>query len=343
MRFPSLFFFMLDRSASACALAPFNLSRSVEVFLLVCSRSERLSYLIKIPRGSELSARSGAWPGFTLPQEGVYEALPRVRLALLRHMAGYDDPAEELYYMDDTAGSFDQDLVYALDAGVRHSVNQALAQAIQPIKHHLLGLVDQQAWAAPVSASTMEDPSFATIPQSEKQLSNPHAADFQSLIRNMAREHDCNAGSQKKGKDAPPSSSSSSEPSSEQEDVPPRKHKKKARHMEVPTPKVLTFEPDDIVHPRYSLWLPPPEVADYVEAHIRHGFDKDISSRLREPLYMCKFSPLLRDNEIVTLFDVEAEFFFEPGSQSLSGGTLHPWVRRIRTRSPGPSTLDETS
>ncbi|KAJ1099901.1 hypothetical protein NDU88_004994 [Pleurodeles waltl] len=138
-------------------------------------------------------------------------------------MAGYDDPAEELYYMADTAGSFDQDLVYALDAGVRHSVNQALVQAIQPIKHHLLGLVEQQAWAAPGNASTSEDPSFAAIPQSEKQLSNPHAADFQSLIRNMAREHDYNAGSHKKGKDVPPSSSSSSEPSSEQEDAPPRK------------------------------------------------------------------------------------------------------------------------
>ncbi|KAJ1109641.1 hypothetical protein NDU88_007001 [Pleurodeles waltl] len=154
-------------------------------------------------------------------------------------MAGYDDPAEELYYMDDTAGSFDQDLVYALDAGVRHSVNQALAQAIQPIKHHLLGLVDKQDWAAPVSASTMEDPSFVANQQTEKQLSNPHAADFQSLIRNMAREHDYNAGSHKKGGDAPPSSSSSSEPSSEQEDTPPRKRKKKAHHQEVPTPKEM--------------------------------------------------------------------------------------------------------
>ncbi|KAJ1082166.1 hypothetical protein NDU88_002336 [Pleurodeles waltl] len=154
-------------------------------------------------------------------------------------MAGYDDQAEELYYMDDTAGSFDQDLVYALDSGVRHSVNQALAQAIQPIKHHLLGLVDQQAWAAPVSASSMGDPSFAANPQPEKQFSNPHAADFQSLIRNMAREHDYNAGSQKKGVAVPASSSSSSEPFSEHEDAPPRKRKKKAHHQEVPTPKEM--------------------------------------------------------------------------------------------------------
>ncbi|KAJ1187050.1 hypothetical protein NDU88_003829 [Pleurodeles waltl] len=77
--------------------------------------------------------------------------------------------------------------------------------------------------------------------QPEKQLSNPHAADFQSLIRNMAREHDYNAGSQKKGVDVPASSSSSSEPSSEREDVPPRKRKKKAHHQEVPTPKVALF------------------------------------------------------------------------------------------------------
>ncbi|KAJ1172915.1 hypothetical protein NDU88_004757 [Pleurodeles waltl] len=105
--------------------------------------------------------------------------------------------------MDDTTGSFDQDLVYALDAGVRHSVNQALAQAIQPIKHHLLGLVDQQGWVAPVSAPPIVDSSFAANPQSAKQSSNPHAADFESLIRNMAREHDYNAGAQKKAVNDP--------------------------------------------------------------------------------------------------------------------------------------------
>ncbi|KAJ1204774.1 hypothetical protein NDU88_000212 [Pleurodeles waltl] len=154
-------------------------------------------------------------------------------------MAGYDDQAEDLYYMDDTAGSFDQDLVYALDAGVRHAVTQAFAQAIQPIKHHLLGLVDQQAWAAPTSAPTMGDSSFAAIPQPAKQPSNPHAADFQSLLRNMAREHDYNAESQKKVGDDPASSSSSSEHSSEREDAPPRKRKKKAHHQEAPTPKEM--------------------------------------------------------------------------------------------------------
>ncbi|KAJ1082810.1 hypothetical protein NDU88_002975 [Pleurodeles waltl] len=141
-------------------------------------------------------------------------------------MAGYEDQAEELYYMDDNAGSFDQDLVYALDAGVPHSVNQALAQGIQPIKHHLLGLVDQQGWVAPVGAPPIGESPFAASTQAAKQSSNPHAADFESLIRNMAREHDYDAGAQKKAVSDPASSSSSSEHSSEQGDVPPRKHKK---------------------------------------------------------------------------------------------------------------------
>ncbi|KAJ1114648.1 hypothetical protein NDU88_002883 [Pleurodeles waltl] len=207
-------------------------------------------------------------------------------------MAGYDDQAEELYYLDDTTGSFDQDLVYALDAGVRHSVNQALAQAIQPIKHHLLGLVEQQGWVAPASAQPIGESSLSASTQASKQVTNQHAADFESLIRNMAREHDYNAGSQKKAV-SDPASSSSSEHSSEQGNAPPCKRKKKAHHQEAPAPKVLTFEPEDTVHPRSSLWLPPPEVADYVEAHIRHSFDKDLRSRQRSECPRPIFPPKL--------------------------------------------------
>ncbi|KAJ1141624.1 hypothetical protein NDU88_007952 [Pleurodeles waltl] len=135
-------------------------------------------------------------------------------------MAGYDDQAEDLYYFNDNTGSFDQDLVYALDAGMRHSVNQALVQAIQPFKHHLLGLVDQQAWSAPAGTPSLAGPSLSADTQSAKQSPNLHAADFQSLLRNMAREHDYNAGSLKKAVDAPASSSASSGHSSEQ-DAPP--------------------------------------------------------------------------------------------------------------------------
>ncbi|KAJ1110643.1 hypothetical protein NDU88_007991 [Pleurodeles waltl] len=112
---------------------------------------------------------------------------------------------------------------------MRHSVDQALVQAIQPIKHHLLGLVDQQAWSAPAGAIPMGEPSFSADSQSAKHIPNPHAADFQSLFRNMAREHDYNAGSLKKAGDAPASSSASSSHSSEQEDAPPQE----VRHQQI--------------------------------------------------------------------------------------------------------------
>ncbi|KAJ1112808.1 hypothetical protein NDU88_001069 [Pleurodeles waltl] len=105
---------------------------------------------------------------------------------------------------------------------MRHSVNQALVQAIQPFKHHLLGLVDQQAWSAPAGTPSLAGPSLSADTQSAKQSPNPNAADFQSLLRNMAREHDYNAGSLKKAVDAPASSSASPGHSSEQEDAPPR-------------------------------------------------------------------------------------------------------------------------
>ncbi|KAJ1132079.1 hypothetical protein NDU88_010409 [Pleurodeles waltl] len=193
-------------------------------------------------------------------------------------MASYGDQAKDLYYLDEPAGSFDQDLVYALDAGVRHTVNQALAHAIQPIKHHFLGFVEQQGWIAPSVSLAIGELPLPANTQASNQSTNPHSADFESLIRNIAREHDYNSGSQKKAVSDP---ASSSEQSSEQGDDLPRKRKKKVHHQEAPTPKVLTFEPEDIVHPRSSLWLPPPEVADYVESHIRHSIDKEVRSRLR--------------------------------------------------------------
>ncbi|KAJ1099556.1 hypothetical protein NDU88_004656 [Pleurodeles waltl] len=187
-------------------------------------------------------------------------------------MAGYKDQAGDEYYMDDTAGSFEQDLVYTLDAAVRHTVNQALAQAMSLIKHHLLGFAEQQGWVAPSGGQAMSEHSLSGGSQSIMQSTNPHAAVFESLIRGMAKKHDYIASSSQKTKSREDMASSSPDHSSDQGDDPPRKHKKKSHH---------TFEPEDSVHRRSSLWMPPPEVTDYVESHIIHGFDKDVRSRLR--------------------------------------------------------------
>ncbi|KAJ1101211.1 hypothetical protein NDU88_006283 [Pleurodeles waltl] len=88
---------------------------------------------------------------------------------LLKNMAGYEDQADDGYYLDEPAGSFEQDLVYALDAGVRHTVNQALAQAIKPIKHHLLGFAEQQGWVAPSGIQSIMEPSLSAGTQAAKQ------------------------------------------------------------------------------------------------------------------------------------------------------------------------------
>ncbi|KAJ1194902.1 hypothetical protein NDU88_004187 [Pleurodeles waltl] len=145
-------------------------------------------------------------------------------------MAGYEDQTDDGYYLDESSGSFEQDLVNVLDAGVRHTVNQALAQAIKPIKHHLIGFAEQQGWVAASGVQSIIELSLSGGPQSIKQSHNPHSADFENLIRAMAKEHDYNALDQKEA--ASDLASSSSDHSSEQGDDPSRKRKKKSHHQE---------------------------------------------------------------------------------------------------------------
>ncbi|KAJ1124817.1 hypothetical protein NDU88_003266 [Pleurodeles waltl] len=128
-------------------------------------------------------------------------------------MAGY------AYYLDEPAGSFEHDLVYALDAGVRHTANQSLAQAIKPIKHYLIGFAEQQGWVARSGVQSIIEPSLSAGTQSSKQCHNPHSADFENLIRAMAKDHDYNRSTQKKA--ASDLAFSSTDHSSEQGDDPP--------------------------------------------------------------------------------------------------------------------------
>ncbi|KAJ1139550.1 hypothetical protein NDU88_005920 [Pleurodeles waltl] len=139
-------------------------------------------------------------------------------------MAGYEDQAGDEYYMDDSAGFFEQDLVYALDAGVHHTANQALAQAIRPIKNHLIGFAEPQEWVAPSGVRTIIEPSLSGGSQTLKKSHNLHAVDFESLISAMAKEHNYNASSQK-AKSREDLASSSSDHSSDQGNDPPKAQK----------------------------------------------------------------------------------------------------------------------
>ncbi|KAJ1154283.1 hypothetical protein NDU88_007036 [Pleurodeles waltl] len=71
---------------------------------------------------------------------------------------------------------------------------------------------------------------------------------------------------------------------SDQDEAPcPRKKKHQDRGSDPgpSPPKVLTFDPTEIVHPRSTNWVPLPEVVTYVQSHFRQGFDKEVRVRLR--------------------------------------------------------------
>ncbi|KAJ1123339.1 hypothetical protein NDU88_001810 [Pleurodeles waltl] len=136
------------------------------------------------------------------------------------------DLGEGTFY-DDSLGSFEHDLVYAFDAGVRHAVNVALAQAIQPIKHHLSGFAEQHGWVP--QTSSQEELPFSQV---SGLGANPHQADFEQLVQALNKKHGYSSlqllhpGDESKGD----SDSTSSNSSDRDSDSPPRKRKSKYRH-----------------------------------------------------------------------------------------------------------------
>ncbi|KAJ1150495.1 hypothetical protein NDU88_003286 [Pleurodeles waltl] len=56
---------------------------------------------------------------------------------------------------------------------------------------------------------------------------------------------------------------------------------RKVRKRPPPPLQVLDFDPTEIIYPRSSNWVPPPEVAQYVQANLRKSFDKEVRSRLK--------------------------------------------------------------
>ncbi|KAJ1177952.1 hypothetical protein NDU88_003203 [Pleurodeles waltl] len=105
-------------------------------------------------------------------------------------MAGYEEDSGEGTYYDDSVGPFEQDLVYALDAGARHTVNLALAHAVQPIKHHLLGFAEQQGRTQNSASRSYEELPFSQDPSGSNSDANPHLEDFEQMARSLAKDHD---------------------------------------------------------------------------------------------------------------------------------------------------------
>ncbi|KAJ1091622.1 hypothetical protein NDU88_004739 [Pleurodeles waltl] len=58
------------------------------------------------------------------------------------------------------------------------------------------------------------------------------------------------------------------------------KHKSRHTMSESISQKNLLFDPEDIIHPRSTEWVPCMEVAHYVQERLRKSFDKDVHSTL---------------------------------------------------------------
>ncbi|KAJ1193411.1 hypothetical protein NDU88_002709 [Pleurodeles waltl] len=148
-------------------------------------------------------------------------------------MAGYEGEMGEGTFYDDSVGSFEHDFVYALDAGVWHTVNVALALAIQPINHHLLGFAEQQGWVP--QFSSQEELPFSQDTGSSS-VANPHQSDFEQLVQALNKEHGYSSSQllhlrdESKGDSNALSSSNSPVRDS---DSPPRKRKAKSHHSSV--------------------------------------------------------------------------------------------------------------
>ncbi|KAJ1154776.1 hypothetical protein NDU88_007519 [Pleurodeles waltl] len=189
-------------------------------------------------------------------------------------------------------GSFVEDsLVEALDSNVQYSVNKALAKALGPLTSQLKGFVRQQSWfpSLPLSESSSQIPNPGGKAKGKSQGKRWQSDAFEQFSASVLADHGYSHSSQAStssdnSPDALSSDSSSQDSSdSDQADLPGPSKKRRRDRDSVPAPsppKVLTFDPTEIVHPRSSNWVPLPEVASYVQCHLRQGFDKEVRARL---------------------------------------------------------------
>ncbi|KAJ1099756.1 hypothetical protein NDU88_004854 [Pleurodeles waltl] len=204
----------------------------------------------------------------------------------MAHSYSYED--EE--YFGDEPPFFDETLAGALDNTVQLSINKALERALGPLTVHFESFARQKVWLPPIASSEearSDQPS--TSKGKAKTKSWAHSDIFRKLASSIQKEHGYSSSQAQDayGSDSDQSSSKSSSGSDSEEDLGTRPGTSKCKKSEStkapPTkaPKVLTFSPEEIVHPRSSSWVPPPEVAEYLQKHIRASFDKDVRARLQ--------------------------------------------------------------
>ncbi|KAJ1143230.1 hypothetical protein NDU88_009541 [Pleurodeles waltl] len=195
---------------------------------------------------------------------------------------------EEEEYFGDQFPLFDETLAGALGDTVQMSINNALERALGPLSVHFEKFARQKGWLPPIASSEealSDQPS--TSKGKAKAKSWPHSEIFKKLVSSIHEDHGYSFSQAQEAfssdSDRSPAKSSGSDSEQELGPKSSASKRKKSESSSAPpskAPKVLTFSPEEIVHPRSSSWVPPPEVAEYLQKHIRASFDKEEGIRV---------------------------------------------------------------
>ncbi|KAJ1139940.1 hypothetical protein NDU88_006302 [Pleurodeles waltl] len=119
------------------------------------------------------------------------------------------------------------------------------------------------------------------------------------------------------------SPSSSSEPD-QAEPKPSGKRKRKSHiiHESDQTPRTLSFDPENIIDPRSTEWIPCAEVAHDLQDRIRKGFDRDVRNTLRSE---CPRPSLLGKMAEMPALDPNMDTFIKRFSKDPKKGLNRAW------------------
>ncbi|KAJ1211368.1 hypothetical protein NDU88_006728 [Pleurodeles waltl] len=208
--------------------------------------------------------------------------------------------AEDDFYQQEAEEPYDNQmkerLVQALGHHVQESVNQALIEALKPFTQPLVHFGQRELMSGP-SDARVPDTAIAGMNRTQRGSGGPKssAAILSQMASSVLRDHEYeqdmfeipsglhsqNILSQEDSQSSAAHTSDSERSCDESKKSGKRKRKSHHAADETLVHENLFFDPESIIHPRSTEWIPSVEVAQYVQDTLRKGFDKDVHSTLR--------------------------------------------------------------
>ncbi|XP_078500253.1 uncharacterized protein LOC144755327 [Lissotriton helveticus] len=165
-------------------------------------------------------------------------------------------------YQEPYNDEWEEQPVEAQDTHVRGLVNKALIKALTPLTKTLKSSGKRKTRSSCKYTSTIQASAEVLI----------------NMAKNVLLDHGSLAGRDTKGESSPATLDTTD---SDDESVQPKKKVKKTKHVfydaqEDVTPKNLLFNPQNLIHPRSTEWVPCVEVAHYVQNNLRQGFESQV-------------------------------------------------------------------